>query len=433
MAQKPKPARRVPRVLPLVASLASLATGHGASAGEPDAPRPENPATFTKDVAPIVFRQCASCHRPGEVAPFPLLSYRDVSKRAEQILAAVEGRVMPPWKAATDFGHFADERRLGDGQVATIARWVRDGAPEGDPADLPPAPTFTPGWQVGEPDMVVEMAEPYELAAEGRDEYRCFVIPLQIPPGKYLRAVEYRPGNRKIVHHAVLSSMPAKQAQEKLAAGGGKSFASGLAPPGQLLPGQLAFWTPGMLPRPLPDGLAAKWPGGADLVLQLHLHPSGKPESERSRIGLHFTDAKPTDRLRMEVMNNEKVNIQPGEADHAITETLKIPADVDVYGVFPHMHLIGRTVSVTARMPDGASKSLISIEDWDFNWQYYYEYATPVRLPAGTVLEARWTYDNTAANPANPRRPPQLVTYGEQTADEMAIVILDLIRARPAP
>ena len=432
IALEPWSARRARPVLPMLASLVWLAATQGAAAA--DAPAtPEKPVTFNKDIAPIVFRQCASCHRPGEVAPFPLLSYRDVSKRAGQIREVVEKRIMPPWKAETDFGHFADERRLGDEQVATIARWARQGAPEGDPADLPAAPAFAAGWQLGEPDRVVTMAEPYALAAEGRDEYRCFVIPLEVPAGKYLRAVEYRPSNRKIVHHAVLTSLPGPQAQAKLAAGDGKSFAGNLTPPGRLLPGQLAFWTPGMMPRPLPDGFAARWPDRSDLVLQLHLHPSGKPEAEQSRIGLHFTDKKPTDRLRLEALSNNDIAIKPDEAAHAITATRKLPADVAVYGVFPHMHLIGRTVSVTARLPDGAAKRLIAIADWDFNWQAYYEFATPLRLPAGTVLEARWTYDNSSANPANPRRPPQLVTYGEQTTDEMALVLMDLIRAARTP
>ena len=252
-------------------------------------PTPEGPSaasetpakasmTFNRDVAPLVFRRCASCHRPGEVAPFPLLNYGDVSKRAGLIRSVVEGRVMPPWKAEPGFGHFADDRRLTDEQVSTIVRWVEAGTPEGDPADLPPLPRFAAGWQLGEPDMVVKMDEPYNLVAEGEDVYRCFVIPLQIPEGKYLRAVEYRPGNRRVVHHAVFSALDHKSAQAKLAEGDGKSFGSGLRPPGQLLAGPLAFWTPGMTPRPLPDDLAAAWPKQADLVMQLHLHPSGKAE-----------------------------------------------------------------------------------------------------------------------------------------------------------
>lgn len=390
--------------------------------------------TYNKDVAPLVFRHCSTCHRPGEVAPFSLLSYRDMSKRAELIRTVIEDRSMPPWKAEPGQGHFSDERRLSDAEIGTIVRWIENGTPEGDAADLPPAPQFVTGWKLGEPDMVVTMDEPYALEAEGADVYRCFVIPLKLPDGKYLKAVEYRPGNRRIVHHAVLTTMPEPTAKAKLAEGDGKSFASGLAPPGQLLPGQLAFWTPGMEPRPLPEGFAAEFPAGAALVLQLHLHPSGKPETERSLIGLHLTDEKPRDRLRLLLLNNSRVDIPAGESNHVVELSKTINTPVDLYGVFPHMHLIGHTVKMTATLPDGTIKPLISIPDWDFNWQNYYQYAEPVHLPAGTKLNGRWTYDNSADNPANPSRPPKRVTYGEQTTNEMAILILDVIpKGPPAP
>jgi mono/diheme cytochrome c family protein len=405
----------------------------GVEAGDKaGAARAEGSLTFNKDIAPLVFQRCASCHRPGEVAPFPLLEYRDVSKRAKLIQAVIEDRSMPPWKPEPGFGHFADDRRLTDAQLAMIARWIKEGMPEGDPADRPAPPQFATGWQLGEPDMVVKMAEPYTLTAEGADVYRCFVIPLQIPEGKYLKAVEYRPGNRRIVHHAVHSMLPHKVAQAKLAEGDGKSFASGLAPPGELLPGQLAFWTPGMEPRPLPDGFAVAWPKRVDLVLQLHLHPSGKPETEQSTIGLHFTDEKPRDHLRLVVMSNPDIDIKPGDANHVVTKSMKLPVDVKLYGIFPHMHLLGRTVKLTATLPNGTSIPLIAIDDWDFQWQMYYEYASPLRLPAGTRLDGRWTYDNSAENPANPSKPPKQITYGEQTANEMAIVILDVTTEGPA-
>lgn len=403
-----------------------IGRGLGDEIVTPDKPRAEGVVTFNKDVAPLLFQRCATCHRPGEVAPFPLLGYRDASKRAELIRAVTAGRSMPPWKVEPGSGHFADDRRLTDDQVALIARWVEDGAPEGDPADLPPLPRFAAGWQLGEPDMVVTMDEPYTLVAEGPDVYRCFVIPNPVPAGKYLRAVEYRPGNRRIVHHAVIATLPRRTARAKLAAGDGKSFASGLALPGRLLPGPLAFWTPGMEPRPLPEGLAAELPEGDDLILQLHLHPSGKPETEQTSIGLHFSDQKPSGRLKLMILSNNKIDIPPGEADHAVSASTTIREPVKVHGIFPHMHLIGRTVRVTATLPDGTTEPLIAIGDWDFNWQLYYQYAAPLRLPAGTRLEGRWTYDNSVANPANPSRPPRRVTYGEQTVNEMAILVLDV-------
>jgi hypothetical protein len=389
--------------------------------------------TFNKDIAPLLFEQCAGCHRPGEVAPFALLSYNDARKRAGLLRTVTEERTMPPWKGEPGVGHFVDERRLTADQVALIARWVEQGTPEGEPGDLPPPPRFTPGWQLGEPDMVVTMTEPYDLVAEGRDDYRCFVIPFEPPPGKYVRAVEYRPGNRRVVHHAVLTSLPHQAALAKLASGDGKSFGSGLTPPGQLLPGPLAIWTPGKQPRPLPEGLAASWPAGSDLVLQLHLHPSGKPETEQSTIGFHFTDEKPRGRMQMTILANNHVDIPPGAADHVIEATKTLKQPVDLYGIFPHMHLIGRTVKLTATLPDGSTIPLLSIGDWDFNWQHYYQYAAPLSLPAGARIDGRFTYDNSAANPANPNKEPKRVTFGEQTVNEMAIAVLDLVPTGPAP
>lgn len=425
-----------PRSVPLfLASLLWLSiAGLASAATVEDSPKTEGKpgsVTFNKDVAPLVFQHCSTCHRPGEVAPFSLLSYRDTSKRAKLIRSVVEDRVMPPWKAEPGIGHFSDDRRLTDEQVATFIRWIEAGTPEGDPADLPAPPKFVTGWKFGEPDLVVKMTEPYELAAEGPDLYRCFVIPMKVPAGKYLEAVEYRPGNRRIVHHAVLTTLPERVAQAKLDEADGKSFASGLAPPGQLLPGQLAFWTPGMEPRPLPDGFAAEFPNQSALVLQLHLHPSGKPETEQSSIGFHFTDQKPKGRLRLVLLNNSQIDIPAGEAKHVVKVSKTLPGPVDVYGLFPHMHLIGRSVKVTAALPDGTTKPLISINDWDFNWQNYYQYQTPVSLPAGTKLEGTWTFDNSADNPANPSHPPTRVTYGEQTTNEMAILMLDIIPTGP--
>jgi hypothetical protein len=413
----------------LSATAATRAAGEG---GKPRESPNTRTVTFNKDIAPIVFQQCSSCHRPGEVAPFALLNYRDLSKRAKLIQSVTKDRIMPPWKAEAGGLHFEDERRLTDDQISLIDQWVQDGTPEGDAADLPAPPKFVDGWQLGEPDMVLKMEEAYSLAAEGLDEYRCFVIPFELPEGKYLKSVEYRPGNRKVVHHAVLTSLPHKVAEAKLKAAGGKSFGSGLAPPGQLLPGQLALWTPGMLPRPLPEGYPADFSKGFDLVLQLHLHPSGKPETEQSVIGLHFTSEKPKGRLRMMAMSNDDIDIPPGESKFELKTSMNLRGPVDLYGIFPHMHLIGRSVKITATLPDGTTQPIISIGDWDFNWQFYYQLATPLKLPAGTRLDGVWTYDNSAGNPANPSHPPKRVRFGEQTTNEMAIALLDVIPTGPS-
>jgi hypothetical protein len=397
--------------------------------------------TFAQHIAPLLYSQCVACHREGEAAPFPLLSYQDARKHARQIADVTARRVMPPWKAAVSqhagggVADFVGARRLSDDQIALLGRWVDQGCPEGDADSAPAPPTFTTGWRLGEPDIVLEMVEPYALVSEGRDVYRCFVLPVSIPQGKYIRAVEYRPGNRRIVHHALITSLPRMMSILRLAGGddGGRSFSSGLVPPGERLPGQLGIWTPGMDPRPLPDSIGSfEWPTGSDLVLQLHLHPSGKAETERSSVGIYLTDRKPTARFRSFVMLDKKLDIAPGEATHAVHMSRTLPFPSDVYGVFPHMHLIGRTVRVTATLPDGTVTPIITIGDWDFNWQNYYQYARPLPLPAGTRLDSDWTFDNSAANPANPSSPPRRVTFGEQTTDEMAALILDLVPTGPA-
>jgi mono/diheme cytochrome c family protein len=390
------------------------------------------PVTFSGQIAPLMYANCTACHRDGETAPFSLVTYADAKKHAKQIADVTSRGVMPPWKAQAGHGDFLGVRRLDAAQIALIQQWVNSDCPPGDPAATPPPPQFTSGWQLGEPDLIVKMAEPYELAAEGRDAYRCFVIPLQIPPGKYLQAVEYRPSNRRIVHHALLTSLKHDAAAFRLImTGDGKSFSSGLVAPGERLPGSLGLWTPGLEPRPLPDGYANAWPAGCDLVLQLHLHPSGKPEREQSSVGLHFTSEKPHGRLKSLVMLYKDIDIAPGDGRYAVDTSMLVKSDAAVYGIFPHMHLLGRTVQVTALLPDGTTRPMISIGDWDFNWQNYYQYAAPFRLPAGTRLKAHWTFDNSASNPANPSQPPRRVRFGEQTTNEMAALILDVIPTGP--
>jgi hypothetical protein len=396
----------------------------------------ESPVTFSHDIAPLLYANCTACHREGEAAPFALLTYDDARKHAKQLADVATRRVMPPWKAEADSAegdpHFIGARRLTDEQIALLKQWVGDGCTEGDPSAAPAPPSFVTGWRLGEPDMIVKMVEPYTLVAEGRDVYRCFVLPVQVPQGKYIRAVEYRPGNRRIVHHALLTSLPRVMSLLRLASSdgrdGGKSFSSGLTPPGERLPGQLGIWTPGMDPQPLPDSIASfEWPAGSDLVLQLHLHPSGKAETEQSSVGVYLTDRPPVARFRSVVLLDKKLDIQPGDGRYAVHLSRTLPFPADLYGVFPHMHLIGRTVRVTATLPDATVLPLIAIGDWDFNWQNYYQYATPPRLPAGTRIDADWTFDNSSANAANPSSPPQRVRFGEQTTDEMAALIMDLV------
>lgn len=413
-----------------LALLAALAA-RTAAAEEEYRPRPKGTLTFARDVAPLIFKNCAACHRPGEVAPFPLLTYADVKKRASQIAKVTAKRLMPPWKPVPGHVEFRDERRLTADQIGMLRQWADEGAPLGNPKDVPPTPKFPEGWQLGKPDLIVTMPKEYTVPADGPDIYRNFVIPFKVPAGKYIRAMEFRPGNRKVVHHAILSYDATNDLRKRDGKDGAPGFTQ-FNPPGIVLAGNMAFWVPGKDAKPLPDGVAMRWPEGADLVLQLHVHPSGKKEVERSTIGFYLTDTPPKRSLRNFVLQEQKINIPPGKKDYRLTASRTVSEDVELYGIFPHMHLIGKQFLVTAELPGGEKKTLLRIDDWDFNWQGYYEYAKPVPIPKGTKLVMETTHDNSADNPANPNTPPKRVRYGEGTTDEMAIVLIHAIPKNPS-
>jgi hypothetical protein len=340
---------------------------------------------------------------------------------------------MPPWKSVEGHGRFAGERRLPREAIELIARWVEQGAEEGDPKDCPPVPVFREGWKLGQPDIVITMPEPYALAAEGPDVYWNFVFDLAIPEGKYIKAAEFHPGNRRIVHHAALAMDVDGKARQQDEADPEPGFRGSLNLPGRLFPGTLAAWTPGRDPMPLPNGFSLPWKPGAGLLLQLHLHPSGKPESEQSRIGLYLTDEPPRQSMVDMVLIDRKIDIPPGEPAYRTRDEFQLPIDMEAFGVFPHMHLIGRDIKVTAHPPNNQPPfSLLWINDWDFNWQNFYQFATPVRLPAGTRLVMEALHDNSADNFRNPSNPPQRVQWGEQTTDEMSAAILQLVPVREA-
>lgn len=383
--------------------------------------------TFNKHVAPLVFEHCAACHRPGEVAPFSLLSYSDVKKHAAQIRVVTESRFMPPWKSVEGHGKFIGERRLKPEQIALFGQWVEQGTIEGNAVDLLPVPTFSQEWRLGQPDVVLTMEVPYEIPASGPDIYRNFVFPVTVPEGKYIRALEYRPGNRPIVHHAVFAYDSTGKAREKDAADPQPGFSSGLNISGRIFPGSMAAWVPGRDPLPLPEGLSMPWPNGADLVVQLHLHPNGKIETEKSTIGLYFTDMPPQRSMTDLLLIDKKIDIPPGERAYRTRDEVSLPIEMNVFGIFPHMHLIGREIKITAQPPEGEAFSLLWINDWDFSWQSFYQFAEPVKLPAGTRVVLEGVHDNSAENPRNPFHPPRQVTWGEQTSNEMSLATLQLV------
>ncbi|HMC75826.1 MAG TPA: hypothetical protein VKH34_01795 [Vicinamibacterales bacterium] len=396
--------------------------------------------TFSEDVAPILYANCVSCHRPGEAAPFALITYQDVAKRGKLIAKVTQSRQMPPWHAAHGYGEFADERGLTDAQIATIRDWLAGGMPRGGAAKMPALPTFTEGWQLGTPDLVLEMPEPFAVPAGGPDIYRNFVLPTGLLEDKWVRAVEFRPGTRKVVHHSIFHYIRGGSAAKVVGTDGKPGFGGGV--PAGFVPafapaGELGLWAVGTTPRALPDGLAVSLPKGSDLVLQLHLHPTGKPEMERAKVGLYFASAPPARKIReLGVLGFfgmlAGIDIPPGEKNFTVKGTLTLPADMQVLSVMAHAHYLGREFKATATLPDGSTRPMLWIQDWDFNWQDRYFYKQPVALPKGTRIDVTVSWDNSADNPRNPCNPPRRVQWGLQSTDEMGGVRFQMVTASDA-
>ncbi len=392
----------------------------------PGIARADRPS-YNKDIAPILWKNCAGCHRPGEVGPFSLLTYNDAVKRASFLEDVTASRKMPPWKAEAGFGSFLDERRLSPEEIKRIGDWIEAGVPEGDPKDLPPAPKFPQGWQLGTPDLVLKVDEPFAVPASGRDIYRCFVIPIPIDANRTVAAVEFRPGNRKVVHHALLYLDDTGAGRAKDVAEPGLGYAS-FGGPGILPTGGLGGWAPGSVPRLLPDGIGKFLRKGSDLVLQIHYHPDGKPETDQSVVGVYFTKTPAQKIVGGIAVRSRDLNIPPGEGRHHVTaQSAPLPVDVQAIGVAPHMHTIGKEMKVVAESPDGKTTPLIWIKDWDFNWQGQYQYRLPVKLVKGSVIKVDAYYDNSASNPSNPSNPPRRVRWGEQTTDEMCLLGVQVV------
>jgi mono/diheme cytochrome c family protein len=396
----------------------------------PVPPRAASAPTFNTDIAPIIYEHCATCHRPGEIAPFSLLTYEDAARRAKKIAGVTAKHVMPPWKAEPGYGEFANERRLTDAEIALLGAWARNGAPEGDAHAKPAPPKFPEGWQAGTPDKVLTLDGSYTIAGDGSDQYRCFVLPMNLDHDVNLGSVEFRPGNRTIVHHAILfldSSGTARRLDAKTPEPGYSCFGG----PGFLPSGALGGWAPGAMPPPRIEGVAKTIPKGSDIVVQIHYHPCGHEEHDASAIGLTFT-GPPTRGQAGIVLNSRKIDIPAGESHYVVKAGVTLPRDVELVGVTPHAHYLCRDMKINADLPDGQHVPLIWIKDWDFNWQGPYAYKNPVHLPKGTRLSFEYTYDNSADNPHNPADPPVRVTWGEQTHDEMALAFLRVLLPTPA-
>jgi mono/diheme cytochrome c family protein len=408
-----------------------LAFTPGASASK-NAKGNNDPPTFSREVVRIFQANCQVCHRTGDIAPFPLMTYIQARAWAPRIKQVTQSRFMPPWKPVEGCGEFANSRRLSDEDIETIARWVDAGAPEGDPADLPPPREFPTGWVLGEPDVALETEEEYMPDPNGDDEYRCFVMPTKFDEEVWLRGVEIQPGNRSIVHHVLLFLDTTGAALDLLAdptrdPGPGPSYRCFGGPGFTTGAGLSGGWAPGARPRFLPAGIGTKIPAGANVVMQVHYHPHGHPESDLTKIGLHFATEPVRQQIRTLIAINPFFNIPAGHPWYPVLARYQIPAalgNIHALAVAPHMHLLGRDVTVAATKPDGQTECLIRIDDWDFNWQGSYGFANPIALPVGTVINALAYYDNSETNPRQPSHPPREVHWGERTIDEMCITFV---------
>jgi tetratricopeptide (TPR) repeat protein/mono/diheme cytochrome c family protein len=391
----------------------------------------EESVTFNAHVAPILFRHCAACHRPGEVGPFSVLTYAEARQRARQIAEVTRRRYMPPWLPEAGYGEFAGERRLSEDEIETLAEWVRQGAPEGEASDRPAPPRFGAGWPLGEPDLVIAMTAAYTLPASGSDVFRNFVLPVPLREARYVKALEIRPGNPPVVHHAnvlVDRTRSSRRLDERDPEPGFPGMDLRLESDVFDPDSHFLFWKPGSTTVPEPDGMAWKLDGAMDLVLNMHLQPSGKPEPVRAEVGLYFTQQAPTRfPMLLQLENDAALDIPAGARDFAVADDLVLPLDVDVLAVYPHAHYLGKRLEAFATLPDGATKPLIRIPRWDLNWQAVYRYREPVFLPSGTTISMRYSYDNSADNPLNPSSPPRRVSSGNRATDEMAHLWLQLL------
>jgi tetratricopeptide (TPR) repeat protein len=430
---------QLPHLRPVALTLALVAPITGACARSPKdagAAAPGPPPTFTKDIAPILFANCAPCHRAGQAAPFTLLGYADAKQRVDKIVDATANRHMPPWLPEAGVNEFAGERRLTDAEIATIRRWAKEGAVEGDPADLPKAPVFAEGWQLGQPDLVATMPRAYTLAPktgdERKDVFRNVVLQVALPSNRYVRAVEFRPGAAAVVHHAVISLDRTRTSRRRDGVDGQPGYDGMITQGAQTPDGHFLGWTPGRGPIVAPPGMPWRLERGADLVVQLHLIPANVPVHIQPIVGLYFADTPPAHAPVMVKLGSKAIDIAAGDRAYAIEDRYSLPVDVDVLSVYPHAHYLGKDMQALATLPDGSTRWLLRIRDWDFHWQQDYRYVTPIALPRGTTLTMRYTYDNSKDNEHNPSKPPRGVVYGPNSSDEMGDLWVQVLPKSPA-
>jgi hypothetical protein len=392
--------RRVPLIAAVVAALTVGAPAFAATTADAG-------PNYNHDVAPILAKSCVSCHRPNQIGPMSLLTYDEVRPWAKSIAKNVQDGTMPPWHADPSFGHFANDRRLGATEIDTLVRWVQSGAPEGDAADRPAPPTFADDeWLLGEPDLVVTLEE-VSVPAGKSDLFPKLIGRVMLPEDRWIQAVEFRAGNRKVLHHIIAFQVKGFNEPD---------------PQG----GWLGAWAAGTDPMVFPPGTGRLLQKGANILADMHYHPADTDEKDTTRIGIHFVDGTPSKELVNIWVQNDGFEIPAGAPNHEVVSTYKVWQSGKIMGLIPHMHYRGKDFKFTAYYPDGRQEVLLNVPRWDFNWQTNYALAQPLAVPAGTRIECVAHYDNSADNPANPD-PNRNVPFGLESYDEMMIGFVDFV------
>ena len=395
--------------------------------------------TYTRDIAPLLAERCGMCHVPEGSAPFSLLTYADAKRYAAEIAAVTRTRYMPPWKADPENGPFAGQRPLTGDEIDRIQQWVAGGAAGGERADERatfPQKSAAPaqqssGWRLGRPDLIVTLPQAYSLQAEGTDVFRIFVIPLPVTKTRFVRGLEFRPGNPR-VHHANIRLDKTGTSRALDAADPGPGYSGLIARSANYPEGHFLGWTPGQVAPLLPKDLGWRLDPHTDLVIETHMQPSGRPETVQPSIGLYFSDTPPTRTPAMLRLSRQNIDIPAGDAQYIVSDSYVLPVDVDVQAVQPHAHYRARDILGEATLPDGTTRRLIHIADWDFRWQHVFRFEHPLHLPKGTMLSMRWSYDNSPNNPRNPERPPKRALWGQHSSDEMGDLWIQVLTGNEA-
>jgi mono/diheme cytochrome c family protein len=413
----------------VAAGLLSLLAGLAAQTSDPKAQAASTP-TFYKDIVPILQQKCQSCHRSGEAAPMPLVSYEQTRPWAAKITAAVEMKMMPPWFADPRYGYFANDPSLSDEQIATIGNWAKGGAPSGNPEDAPAPRKWSEGWNIPRPDAVVKMPTPVRIPARGELEYTYEIVATHFTEDKWVQMAEVRPSSAAHVHHAVVYIRPPDSAWLRHAPVGGPFTASMLSDPEERLQAHettsdlLLVYAPGSAPDQWAEGMAKFVPAGSDLVFQMHYTTNGDAASEETSVGLVFAKSPPKQRVITLQLNNHALVIPPGAEDFRVEVQGTLPNDATLLSLFPHMHLRGKRFEYDIIHEDGRVETLLRV-NYHFHWQLSYRLAEPRELKAGTKLRAVAWYDNSKNNPHNPN-PEKTVTWGDQTSEEMMVGFFDV-------